>query len=940
MKQQKRRWTHVLFTVALAIAFVLPVFGPATQVAQAAPPPGRMCPAPYTWTDGQNRCDAVPIGEDQCPGGGNYQSVLFGDARCEIGTIEIPAGGAPGAPPGAGVPLNQGGIAGENQEACDAERPGTVWIEGNCVSPLNKDQCPQGTTFEQGNMDDQDPENNNKCNPDDQDNCIVPTGTAIGSTALRWMACPFIEIVNVALLGCSVIVPEEGRTDNTADANDGEEGDNDAGGASCDGGLNGLVRGWLYVDSTSIFDIGTMTGAAYYESWGVFRALGVGLIVIAGLIMIVSEAFGVGFVDAYTIRKLLPRLLVAAVGITLSWWICAFLIVLFNDLGSWAEDLIKFPFTQINDGINAGGVWGIAAAAGQWLAIGGAVAIGVIFWPTTLLLLLLLLLALLVAAAVLILRQMVIVLCILVAPLAIACSVLPNTQKVFSMWANTFIRTLMMYPVVMAFLAVGVVFSWLASRQDTLGAGIIGFIALILPYFFMPYAFKLSGGLMATAAGLVGDKAGGVFKAGRDRAKSNFADRGQRFLHGELYNPKKKNGLAQKMNSFGETLGAMPSGFRFERGGKFGLRRNHAAMDSAKGIRKLVRAAEMRDKNGVWKATSAQDEQARGMGYGSAEEAYQELYKHNARIMGVDRHDKSEGNKRALQAVHDKTKQEVETIRRGVGFNSTVQATSAHALAAAGTALYSKDEDGNDQVGAAVHDLVTHGTMAANGNNTVRDAILAQAQSEAGRAGRPTAALGAGYVVGLGQAYQKGMNYGPGKSNVQDSGGVDYSGDVVDSPAWRAAHKVRERNDMRNVLNAKGMEFSVIDKANQELFAAGIAGDIHPVPPKDPTKRAHQPLDSAATAMKFTYELEANAQQGTGGAANAYGPGKAALDKQVTDKKAQLRQQKRNGEMTLAELKDEIKKLDKFKAEQQSGIRAFGGKADRQRAATQPQDTA
>ena len=83
---------------------------------------------------------------------------------------------------------------------------------------------------------------------------------------------------------------------------------------------------------------------AFKAAWNSFRLLALGIIVIAGLLMIISQALGFELFDAYTIKKTLPRILVAGIGITLSWQLLAFFVTFSNALGIGVRALIYSPF--------------------------------------------------------------------------------------------------------------------------------------------------------------------------------------------------------------------------------------------------------------------------------------------------------------------------------------------------------------------------------------------------------------------------------------------------------------------------------------------------------------------------------------------------------------------------------------------------------------------
>jgi hypothetical protein len=125
-------------------------------------------------------------------------------------------------------------------------------------------------------------------------------------------------------------------------------------------------------------------------------------------------------------------------------------------------------------------------------------------------------LALFLGLIVLSVRQVVIILCIVLAPFAIASYVLPGTQKIWGFWKNTFLTTLMMYPIIMMFLAAGRGAANIIGSNNT--SGLMNIMAVLLyfaPYFMLPFAFKMAGGLMSTIFSIANDKERGLF----DRAK-------------------------------------------------------------------------------------------------------------------------------------------------------------------------------------------------------------------------------------------------------------------------------------------------------------------------------------------------------------------------------------------------------------------------------------
>jgi hypothetical protein len=277
------------------------------------------------------------------------------------------------------------------------------------------------------------------------------------------------------------------------------------------GVLEDVINNLLKVDTKDIFNDSDANNA-YHTAWNSFRAFALGLIVIAALVMVVGQAAGVEILDAYTVRKVLPRLLFAAIFIALSWDILEFLTSLSNDAGTGIRTLIYAPFQALNKNNELGGGSSFVLAL---IGTGGALAFG---WIGLLSFALTGLLAALVAFAILVFRKMLILLLLMMAPFAIACYVLPNTQKGWEIWKGGLLSALIVFPIISAFIAIGRVFSITAFNSPGIQTvnQIIAVIAYFAPYFLISMAFRLAGGFIATVGGVVNDRSRGAF----DRLKN------------------------------------------------------------------------------------------------------------------------------------------------------------------------------------------------------------------------------------------------------------------------------------------------------------------------------------------------------------------------------------------------------------------------------------
>jgi hypothetical protein len=240
-----------------------------------------------------------------------------------------------------------------------------------------------------------------------------------------------------------------------------------------------------------------------FAIWSNFRIYGDIFLVIALLVIVFGEAIGGGMIDSYTAKKILPRLLIAAVLINLSIYIVAFAVDITNIIGKGVEALIEAPFRgagQFKFHISGfTGDIGTVAVVGGIFAAKAALAASL----AEMLLLFFLIPAFLVMLAILVtvmVRRGLILLLILVAPIAFALYCLPNTEQYFRRWWDLLWRTLLVYPLIAVFFALGNVLAITISSTTT-GiskpvADLVSIIALFVPLFLIPYSFRIAGGIL------------------------------------------------------------------------------------------------------------------------------------------------------------------------------------------------------------------------------------------------------------------------------------------------------------------------------------------------------------------------------------------------------------------------------------------------------------
>lgn len=282
-------------------------------------------------------------------------------------------------------------------------------------------------------------------------------------------------------------------------------------GAATTGIYQSIADNYLTVKSE------TMTSEALRGVWSDFQGYANILFAILLIIVILSQVTGVGLSN-YGIKKVLPRLIITIILVNLSFILCSVAVDLSNILGTSLNDLFMnwnvggYVAENLNIGTMIGNTIESLFSVGAGTAItvvGIKVAIATGAWEGIILSLLLTVLVAFISIiffyVILGVRQAAIVILIAVAPVAIVCYALPNTQKVFDRWLKIFSSLLLVFPIC-GLLMGG---SNFASRLLLAANGEVGFmyflVAMLLsviPLFFVPTVLKSS----MAAMGNIGTK--------------------------------------------------------------------------------------------------------------------------------------------------------------------------------------------------------------------------------------------------------------------------------------------------------------------------------------------------------------------------------------------------------------------------------------------------
>lgn len=350
-------------------------------------------------------------------------------------------------------------------------------------------------------------------NNDDQGTVEDETGENGGcygnASALGWILCPIIE--------------------STANA------------------VNGLYE--KIVEPFLQLDVGAFDfGGGVYQAWQTFQSIANIIFVILFLVTIFSQLTGIG-IDNLGIKRILPKLIIAAILVNLSYIVCEVLVDMSNIIGFGF-----FRFFGDIDVAQSASVSTTQSAVTSFATLavgGGAAAAGVatawLWGPALVLPILLTLITLLISIIFMFVllgaRQAGVIILVITSPIAFVLYMLPNTKPIFDKWKKFFQALLLLYPIC-GLLMGGAKFAGevIMKTSDDFWPSAIASLLSVIVFFFIPSLLRNSmsavGSIGARITGFgqnlgrgaqnaarAGVQQSGAFKNLRERAQLRQSDR-------------------------------------------------------------------------------------------------------------------------------------------------------------------------------------------------------------------------------------------------------------------------------------------------------------------------------------------------------------------------------------------------------------------------------
>lgn len=249
------------------------------------------------------------------------------------------------------------------------------------------------------------------------------------------------------------------------------------------------------------------SGGGVETAWSAVRDIANIVFIILFLFVIFSQLTGVG-IDNYGIKRILPKLIIVAVLMNLSYIICELAVDLSNILGMSLNGLLSSQADAMNienemneAASNAAGSIGLTLSSGavvfftylkEGSLLGAAGSIGLAVAGIVLIVVI----AMLTLYVILTIREAGIIMAIVLAPVALVCYMLPNTEKLYKKWFDIFKALLLVYPICGAMVGAGQLAGAILSTIDNPSMKVAAAIVQVVPFFLVPVVLKSSLALM------------------------------------------------------------------------------------------------------------------------------------------------------------------------------------------------------------------------------------------------------------------------------------------------------------------------------------------------------------------------------------------------------------------------------------------------------------
>ena len=311
---------------------------------------------------------------------------------------------------------------------------------------------------------------------------------------------------------------------------------------------NTVEDNFLQLDSKELL------GQKTRDAWQIFQQVANIVFVIFLLVVIFSQLTGIG-IDNYGVKKILPRLIICAILVNLSYFIAQILVDISNIIGVGIKNLFE---SLASGGVASTDPSVVGEGGGYTLMVAGiAIVVATVYANPALLLGFLLTLltgviSVVMLLAILVAREVGVVVAVIIAPLAFVSYMLPNTSRWLKSWGNLLKGLLIVYPLAAALIGASAFVSGILPSQDNQWMALAAMLVRVVPFFMLPTLFRKS----MDAVGNLGTRIQG-FGRGIGTGLTRRVTQGEGYRNLQKTSLERRNRIRAGVNQEGElnTLG-------------------------------------------------------------------------------------------------------------------------------------------------------------------------------------------------------------------------------------------------------------------------------------------------------------------------------------------------------------------------------------------------
>lgn len=282
---------------------------------------------------------------------------------------------------------------------------------------------------------------------------------------------------------------------------------------------------------------------ALFRMWSVMRNFANLVFVIVFLIVIYSQVTNVGLSN-YGIKRILPRLVLVAIMVNISYWVYAIGIDISNISGHSIQQLFinlrntvvggegnsweVSSWQSVTSFILSGGTAAVLTGIGVNILLGSAIS-GAVYMLIPILVIVLT--SVLVALLVMALRQALITILIIISALTFVAYLLPNTEKYGQKANGLFMTMLAMFPILsLIFGGSQLAGAAIIQNANSINLLLLGMAVQVAPVIVTPLLVRFSGALLTRVAGMVNNPNKGLIDRTRNWARERADEQKARVL--------------------------------------------------------------------------------------------------------------------------------------------------------------------------------------------------------------------------------------------------------------------------------------------------------------------------------------------------------------------------------------------------------------------------